>query len=98
MGYGLMGWNDNRRPSAKAIAEENEGMRRRQEQFRMAAEFVAAAFGELPQVQQVALFGSVALPLFEEIPRFRRYRIHQVAILHECKDVDLAVWVSDLNC
>ncbi len=24
--------------------------------------------------------------------------MHRVAILHECKDVDLAVWVSDTTC
>lgn len=98
MGYGLMGYNDNRRPSAKAIAEENERMRLRQQHFQLAAEYVAVEFAKIPEVQRVALFGSVAAPLFEEIPRFRRYRIHRVAILHECKDVDIAVWVDDLSC
>ena len=98
MAGGLMGYNDQRRPSVKAIAEENEHMRRRQEQFRIAAQYVAHAFSQVPQVQKVVLFGSVAVPLFEEVPRFRRYRIHQVPLLHECADVDIAVWLSDASC
>lgn len=54
MGYGLMGWNENRRPSAKAIAEENRAMQRRQEHFRIAAEYVAAPlFEDVSQVQEV---------------------------------------------
>ncbi len=93
-----MGYNDQRRPSAKAIAEENERMRLRQEHFRIAAECIAEAFSHVPQVQKVVLFGSVAVPLFEEVPRFRRYRMHRVPLLHECGDVDLAVWVSEASC
>ena len=55
------------------------------------------ALAELPQVQKVVLFGSVAAPLFKEVPRFREFRWAGVAVWHECKDVDLAVWVSDLE-
>lgn len=98
MGYGLTGYNDNRRPSARAIAEQNELMRLRQQQFKLAAEYVAAEFARIAAIHRVVLFGSVAMPLFEEIPRFQRFRMHRIPILHECKDVDLAVWVSDLSC
>lgn len=98
MGYGLMGYNDNRQPSAKAIAEENERMRLRQQHLRIAAEHVVAELAKIQEVRRVVLFGSVAAPLFEEIPRFRQYRIHRVTILHECKDVDIAVWIDDLSC
>lgn len=98
MGYGLMGYNERRRPSAKAIEEENSFMRLRQEHFRIAAERVAAAFADVHGVQRVVLFGSVAAPLREEVPHYGRFRMHGVSVLHECKDVDLAAWVSNLSC
>jgi predicted nucleotidyltransferase len=72
-------------------------MLRRQREFRKAAELVARAMAELPQVQKVVLFGSVAVPLCKEVPRFREFCRAGVAIWHECKDVDLAVWVTDLE-
>jgi len=46
----------------------------------------------------VVLFGSVAQPLLEEKPRHRKYRRAGIPMLHECKDIDLAVWVSDSGC
>ena len=84
--------------SQSEIDSEAESMERRQQQFCMAAKAVAAAVGLLPEVQKVALFGSVARPLETEVPRFRKFRRERVAIPHECKDVDLAVWVSDVGC
>jgi|WetSurMetagenome_2_1015567.scaffolds.fasta_scaffold10413_2 hypothetical protein len=84
--------------SSAEIDSEAESMERRQQQFRMAAEAVAQAMGLLPEVQKVALFGSVARPLETEVPRFHKFRRERVAIPHECKDVDLAVWVSDVGC
>src|SRR3990172_6953449 len=85
-----------RKPSRKAIAETNEDMLRRQRNFRLAAEYAARAFARVPGVEQVALFGSVAQPLWEEVPRFSEFRRAGVPVLHECKDVDVAVWLSDL--
>jgi hypothetical protein len=49
-------------------------------------------------VEKVVLFGSVACPLREEKPRYRQYRRAGELILHECKDIDLAVWLSDSDC
>jgi hypothetical protein len=72
-------------------------MRRRHGQFRMAAEAVAEAMSLLPEVEKVALFGSVARPLEKEVPCFRRFRRARIEISHECKDVDLAVWVSGVG-
>lgn len=46
----------------------------------------------------MALFGSVARPLTREVPRFQPYRRLGIEQLHECKDVDLAVWITDLAC
>jgi hypothetical protein len=84
-------------PLYREIREENQRARKRQEEFRRAAEYVARAFGQLSGVEKVALFGSVACPLQEEKPRFRKYRRAGVPMLHVCKDIDLAVWVSDLS-
>lgn len=77
--------------------EDEDGFHlRRQEQFRAAADWVAVAFAGLSMVEKVALFGSVARPLEREPPRSRRLR-RQGNVLHECKDVDLAVWVTDVG-
>jgi len=89
-------WDDFE-PAPQEIASEDRSMRRRQRQFRMAAEAVAEAMSLLPEVEKVALFGSVARLLEKEVPRFRRFRRSRIAISHECKDVDLAVWVSGVG-
>ncbi len=83
--------------TVKEIAETNQDMLRRQREFHKAAELVSQALGELPQVEKVVLFGSVAVALSKEIPRFGEFRRAGVAVWHECKDVDLAVWVTDLE-
>lgn len=77
------------------IQEEDRLLLRRQEGFRAGADYVAFAFARLPYVERVVLIGSVAQPLRREVPRFKKFRRAGVALLHECKDVDLAVWVSD---
>ncbi len=77
------------------IEEKNRGALARQQTFREAAHAVAAALATIPAVHKVMLFGSVAAPLQREVPRFRRLRRARVEILHECKDVDLALWISD---
>jgi len=79
------------------IAQENAFMLKRRDAFRRVAEMAATGFSKLPIVQKVVLFGSVAAPATKEVPRFRRLRRARVAIYHECKDVDLAVWVDDLT-
>ena len=91
------GWDDDEPLSEAEIEEENRRMLARHSRFRRAAEHVAEAFGAIRGVEKVALFGSVALPLVREVPRFRRFRRQGVAIWHECADVDLAVWLSDLR-
>jgi hypothetical protein len=84
-------------PTSREIAEENRLLLRRHREFRLAAEYVAAAFAALPPVHKVVLFGSVAVPLKKEIPRFRKFRRHGQPLWHECMDVDLAVWLDDLS-
>lgn len=60
--------------------------------------YISQAFEQIPGVEKVVLFGSVARPLLEEEPRYRKYRRAGISMLHECKDIDLAVWVSDSGC
>lgn len=84
-------------PTQRDIEEENERMLARQRQFRLAAEYVAAAFSQIRAVQKVILFGSVAKPLCKEVPRFQQFRKYRVELYHECGDVDLAVWMTDLD-
>jgi hypothetical protein len=82
------------RPTRKQIDEADRYQLKRQADFRLAADAVAAALSQFPEVRAIALFGSVARPLEREVPRFEPFRRHGVEILHECKDVDLAVWLD----
>jgi hypothetical protein len=84
-------------PDDEETDEENELMAGQQAGFRLAADYVAAAFARFDPVRKVALFGSVASPLEKEVPRFQSFRRAGLSILHECKDLDLAVWLSDLT-
>ena len=88
--------HDNR-PSEQEIREQDQYMLRQQRNFRLAANAIADTFAQLPEVERVVLFGSVAVPLKREVPRFREFRRHGITVWHECKDVDLAVWLSDLD-
>jgi hypothetical protein len=76
------------------IEEQNAYQLRRQREFRMAADLAADAWMAFPEVQAVALIGSVAKALWKEIPRFREYRRAGVEVWHECKDLDLALWID----
>ncbi len=87
---------DEGEPSTADVGKEGRLLERRQQQFRAAARRLAAAFAEIPSVRRIVLFGSVAVPLRAEIPRFRAYRRAGVALPHECRDIDLAVWLDDL--
>src|ERR1700722_10289908 len=83
--------------SRRKIEEENRGMLERQARFRVAADVVTAALARFNEVEEIALIGSVARPLWPEGPRFSPFRQHRVEIWHECKDVDLAVWLNQLD-
>jgi len=89
-------WNSHR-PSQEDLDEQDARTLRRQCLFRWAAQFVAIALSQLPEVSKVAAFGAVARPLKNEVPRFSQYRRHGIEVLHECADLDLAVWLSDLT-
>ena len=85
------------RISKRQIEEENCHQLRRQLEFRRAADVVATALAAFPEVARIALIGSVGRPLVREVSRFAPFRRHGVAILHECKDVDLAMWVDRMD-
>ena len=79
------------------IAEQDEILLRRQHEFRTAADVVTDAFIGFEEVEAVAVIGSVAKPLWKEVPRFRDFRRAGIEVWHECKDLDLAVWLSSLH-
>ncbi len=83
--------------SSAGIAEQNDGLLRRYRTFRRAADAVAVAWRNRPEVAAVALIGSLAAAPWKEVPRFSPYRRARIALWHECKDVDLAVWLTDLK-
>ena len=84
-------------PSDEKIAEQNGFLIRRQRLFRWAAQSIAVAMSELAEVQRVAAFGAASQPLEMEVPRFREFRRHGIEVYHECADLDLAVWTTDLD-
>ncbi len=76
------------------VDEQNSYLLRQQRQFRMAADVVTDAFMVFPEVCAVAVIGSVAKKLWKEVPRFREFRSARVKVWHECRDLDLAVWLD----
>jgi hypothetical protein len=82
------------RLTLRQIDDENSAMLTRQARFRIAADVVTDAMARFAEIERIALIGSVARPLWKEVPRFSEFRRQHVEIWHECKDVDLAVWLN----
>ncbi|MFD2234231.1 hypothetical protein [Phaeospirillum tilakii] len=80
------------------IERQNAFLINRQLHFRLAADVVAEAWCRLPEVSAIALIGSVAKPLWKEVPRFQPFRRQGVELWHECTDLDLAVWLDHQEC
>jgi len=76
------------------IEEQNRCMLRLQHDFRRAADIVTDALMTFEEVEAIAVIGSVAKPLSKEVPRFPKFRRAGIEVWHECKDLDLAVWIS----
>jgi hypothetical protein len=76
------------------IAEQNRYLLERQRQFRVAADVVTDAWTRFEEVLAVAVIGSVAGPLWKEVPRFSEFRREQIEVWHECGDLDLALWLE----
>jgi hypothetical protein len=75
------------------IEEQNRYLLARQREFRMAADVVAEAWTAFPEVQAIAIIGSVAKALWKEVPRFTAFRRAGVEVWRECRDLDLALWI-----
>lgn len=100
-GYGIpygdgTQWDWDYIPGDEEIAGQNELMVRRRDEFRLAAEYVTRALTSFPEVEKILLIGSVAVPLEKEVPRFREYKRAGIKIWHECRDLDMAIWLTDL--
>ena len=80
-----------------AIIEQERYLVARQQAFRRAADIVTDCWMPFRDIVAVALIGSVSRPLWREIPRFAAFRRAGIAVWHECKDVDLAVWIEGLS-
>jgi len=83
--------------SPAGIAEQNDSLLRRYRDFRRAADAVVALWRSRPEVAAVALIGSVAAAPWKEVPRFAPYRRARIALWHECKDLDLALWLAHMR-
>lgn len=76
------------------IEAQNRQLLRLQYDFRRTADIVTDALMTFEEVEAIAVIGSVAKPLWKEVPRFREFRRAGIEVWHECKDLDLAVWIS----
>jgi hypothetical protein len=76
------------------IEEQNRDLLERQRQFRVAADVVTEAWMVFPEIEAIAVIGSVAKPLWKEIPRFSEFRRKRIEVWHECGDLDLALWID----
>ena len=83
--------------SERGIEQRNHALLRRYREFRRGADAVTAAWRAHPEVFAVSLIGSVARAPWKEVSRFGPYRRARVALWHECKDVDLALWLEHLD-
>jgi len=69
-------------------------MLRRQRELRTAADVVTKAWMAFPEIQAIAVIGSAAKPLWKEVPRFREFRKERIEVWHECRNLDLALWID----
>lgn len=76
------------------IEEQNRSLLEHQRQFRLAADVVTQAWIAFPEVQAIAVIGSVAKTLWKEVPRFSEFRREGIEVWHECGDLDLALWLD----
>lgn len=76
------------------IEEQNRYLLEHQRRFRLAADVVVRAWTRFEEVQAIAVIGSVARPLWKEVPRFREFRREGIEVWHECGDLDLGLWLT----
>src|SRR5689334_10682590 len=76
------------------IESQNRYLLERQRQFRQAADVVTKVWMAFPEIEAIAVIGSVAKPLWKEVPRFSDFRRAGIEVWHECGDLDLALWID----
>jgi hypothetical protein len=76
------------------IEQQNDYLLAHQRRFRIAADVVTDAWMAFPEVAAVAVIGSVAKPLWKQVPRFSDFRREGIEVWHECRDLDLALWID----
>jgi hypothetical protein len=76
------------------VDQQNQSLLQLQQDFRRAADMVTDALMTFEEVEAIAVIGSVAKSLWKEVPRFSEFRHAGIEVWHECKDLDLAVWIS----
>jgi len=76
------------------IESQNRYLLNMQRAYRHAADVVAEAWMAFPEVQAVAVIGSVAKKLWKEVPRVSDYRRAGIEVWHECGDLDIALWID----
>lgn len=81
----------------RAQIEQNRYLLKRLRDFRIAADIAADALAAYPEVQAIAVIGSVAKAPWKEVPRFREFRRRGIELWHECSDLDLAVWIDSME-
>jgi cupin 2 domain-containing protein len=74
-------------------SEYDKSALRRYQGFLHAALKLAERLSEFPEVERIALFGSLAKPPFRESYRYKR----RIWAFHEPKDIDMAIWLSSLK-
>ena len=92
--YTRMAWVQDHPLSERGIEQRDHALLRRYRELRRGADAVTAAWRVHPEVIAVSLIGSVARAPWKEVPRFAPYRRARVALWHECKDVDLVLWLE----
>ncbi len=96
LGMAKESWGE-REPSRPETEWGNLHLLWRQKILRIAAGYIVQEYRQFDSVTRIAIMGSVARPLWKEVPRFGNFRRYGIEVRHECKDVDLAVWVDTLN-
>jgi hypothetical protein len=76
------------------IVQQNKYLLNQQRRFRVAADIVVDAWMAFQEVHSVAVIGSVAKALWKEVPRFTDFRREVIELWHECRDLDLALWIE----
>ena len=86
-----LGYNET--PAENADLQDRLSLRL-QKFYRIVAGQVADEMSKIDWVTRIVLFGSAGKPLKKDFRRYLTYSRRKTEIWHECRDIDLAVWVE----